>query len=298
MAIQDTGILLDRLRPPALAVVLLVTGAIAFSAGSGYWARSTPEGHDLDPELRVVPPPSTALAMAFGDRYLAADLAAARAMVAGSQLEGEGEKALFARLLDLANRLNPAHEDVYYLTEAHLPWQGRVRQAQSLLKRAGRSRPWDWLPPFFRAFNLYYFRRQPMAGARILREAAARKPPKQAARLRAIAGRWTAFGQDPREALDMVESMVKGATLGALQRNLERRAEQLRRLIRLQEAAKVYREEHGRPPPRLQALVGYAGLEAVPRDPMKDGFIIDESGRVRIKSPNLDRVRTPEERNW
>ncbi|MFA9459358.1 hypothetical protein [Thiohalorhabdus methylotrophus] len=243
----------------------------------------------------MVPPAPVALALAFGDRYLASDLAALRALVAASNMEGDAEEALFASMLELALTLNPAQEDSYYLTEAYLPWQGRVSQAQELLVSASRARPWDWLPPFFQAFNLYYFRNQPIAGAQILQEAADRSPPKKAIGLRAIAGRWSALGKDPEEALRLVESMAQGSSSGPLRRNLGIRAKQLRGLIQLRKAADAFRKEVGHPPPDLEALVGYANLTEVPEDPMGEGFIIDKSGRVRVQPPNLDRVRTPEE---
>jgi hypothetical protein len=135
----------------------------------------------------------------------------------------------------------------------------------------------------------------PIAGADILRRAAERQPPKKAAQLRAIAGRWSALGPDPEQALHLVESMAEGASLPVLQRNLANRATQLRRLIRLREAAEAFQRKEGRPPPNLESLVGYDGLETIPADPMKDGFIIDDSGQVRVKPPNLDRIRTPGE---
>ncbi|HKJ88076.1 MAG TPA: hypothetical protein VKA48_06175, partial [Gammaproteobacteria bacterium] len=178
----------------------------------------------------------------------------------------------------------------------HLPWQGRVAQAQRLLDNASRARPWDWLPTFFRAFNLYYFRGEPIPAARILRKAADRTPPKKAVGLRAIAGRWSALGKDPRQALKVVESMARGTSSAPLRHNLARRAAQLRRLIRLREAARAYQQEVGHPPTDLQALVGHAGLKKIPKDPMGDGYIIDDAGQVKVRPPNLDRVRTPQER--
>jgi len=278
-----------------MSVLLMAAGTAGFLAGSSQWALKSPEGQDLQPQIRLVPPPATALALAFGDRYLAGDLAGARAMIAASTLESASDEAPFARLLDLSSQLNPAHEDTYYLAEAYLPWQGRIPLAQKLLKRASEARPWDWLPPFFRAFNLYYFRQKPVAGAEVLRRAADHQPPKKGAQLRAIAGRWSALGPDPEQALRLVESMAQGASLPVLKRNLANRADQLRCLIRLRKAAEAFRAQEGRPPPDLESLVGYAGLEAIPADPMKDGFVIDESGQVRVKPPNLDRIRTPGE---
>lgn len=285
------------LRPPPLpAIALVAAGLVAFFAGTFHWAERPYRDQSEARELRTVPPPPAAVAMAFGDPYLAADLAAVRAAVAMDDLEGEADKTHLARLLELSLSLNPAHEDAYYLVEAMLPWQGRVEQAQQLLRKAERARPWDWMPPFFRAFNRYYFERDPIGGARILERSAERAQPRQASALRAMAGRWSALGSSPKRALEMVEAMAQGATSGPLRRNLNRRAAQLRGLIQLKEAAEAYRAQHGKAPADLEALVGYADLKAIPEDPTGDGYIVDESGKVRVQPPNFERVRTPGER--
>lgn len=289
---------MNGLRPPLLAGVLILGGVAAFIAGSAHWALAGPPKRAFDVQIQAVPPPPAAVAMAFGDPYLAADLATVKALVSAANLAGKEEKAALARLLDLTLILNPAQEDAYYLAEAMLPWQGRVARAQRLLRRAEQARPWDYLPPFFRAFNRYYFQGEPVAGARILRRAADRRGPERAARLRAMAGRWAALGREPEQALELVTAMAKGVgSVGskALRRNLKMRAQQLRRLIRLREAAAAYRKAEGQDPPSVEALAGHGPLEAVPEDPTGDGYIVDEDGEVHVRPPNFDRVRTPSE---
>ncbi len=283
-------------RPPQVALGLGVAGAAAFTAGTAHWADQPFEDPATGAEIRAIPPPPAAVAMAFGDAYLAADLVTVRAAVAMDHLDGKRDEAQLARLLGLSLNLNPAHEDAYYLMEAMLPWQGRVERAQELLRMAERARPWDWMPPFFRAFNRYYFHREPIAGARILNVAAERAGPRRAAGLRAMAGRWSALGRSPQRALEMVKAMAQGAASGPLRRNLDKRAQQLRGLIRLRKAARVFREQKGIPPADLETLEGYGGLEEIPIDPTGDGYIVDESGQIRVRPPNFDRIRTPGER--
>lgn len=286
---------MSRIRPPRVAVLLLLGGALAFAASSTHWDTGRQKDQAFEPRIKVVPPPPAALALAFGDRFLASDLATVRAMVAASNLEDEPEKTQFARLLETGLALNPAQEDAYYITEAYLPWHGRVQQAQDLLTWATDGRPWDWMPLFFRAFNQYYFNKRPIRGAELLRQAAERSAPRKAAQLQAVAGRWSALGRDPRQALKMVESMARGTKLKPLQRNLKRRARQLKGLLRLREAAQAFEREKGRPPQEIGELLGHAGLASLPKDPTGDGYIVDDSGQVRVRPPDLDRLPSPEE---
>jgi len=231
--------------------------------------------------------------MSFGDRFLASDLAAIRSTVAATNLGGPEEKAMFAQLMEQALLLNPAQEDAYYLAQAILPWQGRVDQTQKLLDWSSSARPWDWLPVFFRAFNGYYFLDQPNSAAHILKEAADRSPPSRGIKLEAMAGRWSALGKDPQQALQIIRGMRQGTSSPALRRNLEMREEQLQGLIRLQAAARAYTRKQGEEPPTLQSLVGFAGLDKIPDDPMGDGYSLDNNDQVRITPPNFNRVRTP-----
>jgi len=284
---------MSLIRPPLAALGLLFAGTLLFTAGNAHWALRPVEGHSFNATIRTVPPPPVAVAMAFGDRYLAADLATIHAFVAADDLTRDAQKAQLARLLSVSIELNPAHEDAYYLMEAMLPWQGRVDQAQRLLRKAEKARPWDWMPPFFRAFNRYYFFREPIAGAQILQKVAERSSPKRAAQLRAVAGRWSALGHSPERALELVQAMTKGVPAGPLRRNLDQRAAQLRGLIQLREANRAFQRQKEHPPPDLEALVGFAGLKGIPQDPTGEGFILDEEGRVRVRPPNFEKVQTP-----
>ncbi|HKJ89336.1 MAG TPA: hypothetical protein VKA48_12615, partial [Gammaproteobacteria bacterium] len=92
--------------PNRTAILLTCAGLAAFIGSVGHWAARGPEGRAFDTHLQVVLPAPAGLAMAFGDRYLAADLATTRALVAATDLQGNAEKALFARLLEEALTLN------------------------------------------------------------------------------------------------------------------------------------------------------------------------------------------------
>ncbi|MFP4561477.1 MAG: hypothetical protein ACLFQ3_09145 [Thiohalorhabdus sp.] len=276
----------NRPRPSLVGLILVLAGAGVFLGTSPLLKRiGAQEPKAWDPELSVVLPPSLATAMAGGDPFLAANLQVIRGKVVANRLEGDTEKALFARLLANASRMNPAHEDGYYIAQSILPWNGYVQANQRIQKAAAEARSWDWLPLFFRAFNRYYFLREPGPASAILRDAAMRAPAANREKLLASAVRWRALGREPGEALRIVRAMVEGTPEGDLRRNLRARQTQLEGLLKLRDAAEAFRKEEGRGPRSLKELVGYGGLQALPEDPFKDGYTLNDAGKVVITPP-------------
>lgn len=269
----------------AMATLTLLAGLLLFVGGRAYLDQTEPGDSGLQFVPRMVLPVPGALGLAMGDAHLAANLGIIRSMVAATHIESPQERATFARLLENSLTLLPAQEDGYYLAQATLPWWGYVDRTQRLLDQATAARPWDWMPPFFRAFNLFYFRKAPEEAATHLRRAAARVPPQKRQTLLAVSARWTALGEDPREALRIIRDMAKSSRRGPLRRNLVKRAKQLLGLIQLRKAAEAYRNETGGPPKALEQLVGYGNLDSLPKDPTGDGFTISDEGKAIIKPP-------------
>lgn len=276
---------LARLRPPVAAAALMAVGLALFLGLRWAAPAASPGERGFRPELMLVLPPPVAAALSGGDAHLAANLAVMRGMVVATHLDSPEQRALFARLMDSASRLNPAHADGYYLSQALLPWQGRVTLTQAIQERAARARPWDWLPPFFRAFNTYYFRQQPTRAAAQLRSAAERAPQGNRTSLEAMAARWGVLGSDPAEARRLLEGLLAGTRHEGLRRELRGRLEQLRGLQALREAAAAFRRRHHRPPREVTELVGHGGLEVLPRDPFGEGFAINDRGEVVVTPP-------------
>lgn len=223
--------------------------------------------------------------MAAGDSYLAANLGIFKAMVVGTHLDNRQETKLFGDLLETTMALNPSHEDAYYQAQATLPWEGFHRLNQRIQVAATRERPWDWLPAYFAGFNLYYFAKDPESGAHYILKAADRTSNPQKAGLRSLAGRWISLGTRPQEALKMVQAMAESTRHRQLKRDLDKRQDQLRGLIRLQEAERSYRQKTGQSPDTLPDLIGFAGLKEIPEDPFKRGYQLDTDGHVIITPP-------------
>ncbi len=275
------------MRPPwpgGVGATLILAGVIGFVLSNGLLKVHEREAEPWDPRLELVLPPSLSVVLAGGDRHLAANLQAIRGAVVATHLEDSGQKALFARLMDSTTRLNRAHEDGYYISQSILPWAGLVEANQRIQARAMAGRPWDWLPAFFRGFNLYYFRKRPGEAAPFIREAARRSTGNRQS-LMAMAAHWEALGHDPREALKVIAAMADSTRAGRLKRRLQARRTQLQGLIRLREAAKAYRANRGKAPESFDALIGFARLEAIPQDPLGEGYVLTKEGEVRIKRP-------------
>jgi tetratricopeptide (TPR) repeat protein len=122
-------------------------------------------------EMQVALPRFVQVGLAGGDRYLAANINGFRALVASTERMKADNFKIQGRVQQDVAWLNPAHEDNYYIAAAILPWNGEVDAAQDVLLRAINARPTDWQPIFYYAFNLYYFKHDPVSAAQWLQKA-------------------------------------------------------------------------------------------------------------------------------
>lgn len=239
------------------------------------------------PELIVSLPRFAQVLLAGGDRYLAANLANFRVLVASTERMGPEDYLVQARLQQDIAWLNPAHEDNYYVAAAILPWSGQHPAAQKILQRAADARPFDWQPLFYYGFGRYHFDRDPGAGAEALQVAAQRATDQSdqwaLARLAAI---WAEHGYHADAAARVVQGMADNAPPGAFRKYLAKRSQRLLDLSRLEKAAEEFRLRTGRPPARLEDLVGAGLLVRLPVDPLGYGFGLDAAGNpVLLSNP-------------
>lgn len=273
------------MRPWVAPGMAFILGLALFLGGQTILVPEARKGTPFEAGVEVVLPVPGALALSLGDSHLAANMGIMRALVAANHMDTPQERAMFARLMENGLTLAPAHEDGYYLAQATLPWWGYVDLNQQLLDQASKARPWDWLPPFFQAFNRFYFRKAPEEAASFMREAAERAPPRTRQGLLATAGRWVALGDRPEEALKTIQTMVEATRKGPLRRNLALRARQLKGLMALRRAAEAFQKTKGHPPEALEQLIGFGDLQSIPTDPLQDGYVISDEGKVVIKPP-------------
>lgn len=231
--------------------------------------------------LRVRLPMPVQIAYSGGDSFLAANINVFRGLMVDAKVSEPETYRIQAQLQADAARLNPWHEDNYYVGAAILPWNGQVDAAQYVLQQASLARGWDMWPPFFYAFNAMYFEHD-MNKAGEWAEVAAQRHPHNAAALRDMAAKWYERGDDPTVAMSILRGMQAQSRDENFRSLLAARLQRLEGLQALRVAADAYRDQHGEAPAELAQLVGYAGLAELPFDPLQLGYLLDASGKPQL----------------
>jgi hypothetical protein len=248
-------------------------------------------------EMQVALPLFVQVALAAGDRYLAADIATIRALVVATDKMRPEDYAVLAKVQTDVSWLNPGHEDNYYIAFAVLPQYGQVAAAQTILARASKVRFFDYQPAFFYAFDQWYYLHDPVGAAAWLRQAALKLPdPDQQLTMQNMAARWMDKADDTALAIRVVEALAKEARRPDFRRYLEQRVDRLRQLQTLREAAARYRQQQGRPLAQVDDLVAAGLIEKIPADPFGFGFAIDSRGEVVLRNSPPPRSPQPSPR--
>lgn len=266
---------LFRMLPGLLACGLYVWAVAMLSH------VSPPDRGRIEPVALPLP---IQLVVGGGDRFLAANIGLFRTMVELSEVvDFRQDLAYIARFQSDVGWLNPGHEDNYYLAAGLLSGGKTHSVAQSILRNAADARPFDYLPPFFLAFNLMHYQGRHEEAARWMHRAAERDEDEEnrAAILR-IAIRWAQRGEDPGKVAEMLEAMARDSRSRALQDSTLKRAQQARYLAMLNEAVRRFVQKTGRHPLVLEELVEQGVLDALPVDPVGVGFGLDAGGKPRI----------------
>ncbi len=236
-------------------------------------------------EMQVALPRSVQVAMAGGDRYLAANIAAIRALWVDNSKMKPDEFGVLARVQEDVAWLNAAHEDNYYVAAAILPWSDQLDAAQRILQAATLARRFDYQPPFYYAFNQLHFRHDPIGASRMLREAAPYLvDPDEQLQMQNLAAIWLERAEDPGLAIRVVESLARQTTRRDFRKYLEMRVARLRDLQALQSASDTYRKQFGRELQSLDALVTAGLISTLPADPFGFGYELAGDGKVILRN--------------
>ena len=262
----------------ALTVALL--GLALFAGIAGLRARqlvAPPPQFFFD---RVVIPAPLLVALHGGDRFLAADLETMRLAATGLDDRGVDTGYLVRAQREVA-RLNPCHEDNYYLANGLLTWGGAVEEGNDVLRAAVECRFWDEIPPFFYGINLSFFQHNNEEAARVL-EIGAERSPQNAAAMRKLAVMLRAKQfADERLALNYLIQQRDSAADPKLRDMLDKRVVRLQGLIALREAQRRYEDKHGSLI-ALEQLVERRLIDSLPADPLRLGYEL-RHGRIELK---------------
>ncbi|MDH0103744.1 hypothetical protein N7320_20725 [Stutzerimonas stutzeri] len=255
--------------------------AFALFAAIAAWRAQQPVL--LTPQLfadRVVIPAPLLVVLHGGDRFLAADLETMRLSATGMDDRGVDTGYLVRAQREVA-RLNPCHEDNYYLANGLLTWGGAVDEGSEVLRAAVECRFWDEFPPFFYGINLSFFQRDNEEAARVLEIGAQRSTHNAAAMQKlAVMLRAEQFA-DERLALNYLTQQRDSSVDPKLKDMLDKRVIRLQGLIDLREAQRRYEAEHG-PLSELQQLLDRDVIAELPTDPLGLGYEL-RNGRIELK---------------
>lgn len=261
----------------------LSLGLLAFALFAAIAAWRAQQPVLLTPQLfadRVVIPAPLLVLLHGGDRFLPANLETMRLSATGMDDRGVDTGYLVRAQREVA-RLNPCHEDNYYLANGLLTWGGAVEQANEVLRAAVDCRFWDEFPPFFYGINLSFFQRDNENAARVLEIGAQRSTHNAAAMQKlAVMLRAEQFA-DERLALNYLVQQRDSATDPKLRDMLDKRVIRLQGLIYLREAQRRYEAEQG-PLTDLQQLIDQGIIAELPTDPLRLGYEL-RNGRIELK---------------
>ncbi|NRF47813.1 hypothetical protein HRF68_09165 [Pseudomonas stutzeri] len=261
--------------------LLLALVGFALFATIDTWRAQQPAV--LTPQLladRVVIPAPLLVVLHGGDRFLAADLETMRLSATGMDDRGVDTGYLVRAQREVA-RLNPCHEDNYYLANGLLTWSGAVEEGNNVLRAAVQCRFWDEFPPFFYGINLSFFQHDNEEAARVL-EIGAQRSTQNAAAMQKLAVMLRAEQiADERLALNYLVQQRDSATDPKLRDMLDKRVIRLQGLIKLREAQRRYQADQG-PLADLQQLIDQGVIAELPTDPLRLGYEL-RNGRIELK---------------
>lgn len=261
----------------------LSLGLLSFAVFAGISAWRVQQPIVLTPQIdagRVVIPAPLLILLNGGDRFLAANLETMRLSATGMDARGVDTGYLVRAQREVA-RLNPCHEDNYYLANGLLTWGGAVEEGNEVLRAAVECRFWDEFPPFFYGINLSFFQRNNEEAARMLDLGAERSTQNAAAmRKLAVMLRAEQFA-DERLALNYLIQQRDSAADPKLRDMLDKRVIRLQGLIALRDAQRRYEQTHG-PLTSLDQLVEQRLLDSLPTDPLRLGYELRD-GHIELK---------------
>ena len=245
---------------------------------------------------RVVIPAPLQVFLAFGDRYLAANFETIRLSSTGMDIDpstGMVDGQFLLRGHMAVAKLNPCHEDNYYLANALLAWGGADESANDVLWAATQCRRWDFLPPFLYGFNQYFFNHNVPEAQRALDIAAGRDSENANAMKRFSIMIGLEEFDDEAMALSYLQQQQAQAKDPTLADSLQDRVIRLQGLILLRVAQTEYEAEYGKPLPSPQVLLETGLLQGFPADPLGIGYeFID--GQFNLRQLSIPGVERPQ----
>ena len=257
----------------ALAAYLMFVLAVRQLTPSGSVVEAVPGSVVLPAPLQIV--------LYLGDRYLAANVELSRVLSAGGA-QVNVLQDYYERLHLTIAKLNPCHEDNYYVANSLLAWGGSVDPALSILATATECRFWDEMAPFYWGYDLHFFRGEHRRARNLMLEAA-RRSPKNAVMFQRAGILFEAEGYpDVHAAYQFLAAERDQATDARLRHLLDMRVGRIAGLVILRDAQENYEKRFAHPLTNPDELIKTGILKQYPIDPAGLGFMF-EDGQILLR---------------
>jgi len=183
-----------------------------------------------------------------------------------------------SKALYLASYLDPYYFEVYWMGGVVLPWEGRFKEAEIILKRGLDYIPKNWQIPFYLGFINFYFKHDNKTAARYFFEAS--KLPNSPPYLPLLASRLAIKGNETRTAIYFLQKELQEIKDKSLKEKLLKRLSALKAILYLEEALEKYKYKYGGLPNQLGELIKKQIIHHIPSDPYGGKFYLTKSGRV------------------
>lgn len=261
-------------------LLLVILGLVLFFGASQSYVPSYSSNAPTVKDRVVISAP-VLLVLFGGDPFLAANLEVMRLASTGVDW-GQVDMGYLVRAQKEVADLNSCHEDNYYLVNGLLAWGGADHESNYVLRKAMDCRFWDELPAFFYGFNQAFFNKNVTEASRAL-ELAAERATNNAAGFRKLAVmlRAESFADEKLALNYLIQQRNAARSDLKLQQMLDKRVVRLQGLVDLRDAQRSF-EAVNAPLQKLDQLVEYGLLDALPEDPLRLGYELKD-GQITLK---------------
>jgi hypothetical protein len=208
----------------------------------------------------------------------------------GAHAKGDQNYQWLNRLLDITTTLDPYFHDPYEFGGIVLSWElGDVEAGTKILQKGmenvPKHHPRYWYLPFFTAFNYMYYKHDYQQAAKDLVFAATF--PQSPKYLPLLVSRLYANTEDPGLAIPFLEEMLAQSDTPEMRESLKKRIKEIeikKHLSILSSASKKFERQTGRSLKKLDELINYGILKALPAEPFGGQYEIQENGAIQSTS--------------
>lgn len=194
----------------------------------------------------------------------------------------------FYLMLDRMSSLDGRFLDPYIFAEMMLAWQGQMfDEANMLLSKGRKYRPFDWRLPYYIGFNHFFFLKDYETGADYVMQAANISGSPSA--FPNLAARLAFYGERSKTALLFLRQLIAENKQVRLNPELKKRLTALQSASNIEDAALEFFSQYDRRPNSIDELVLTGFLSKIPEDPYGGQWRLHQNGRVDSTSNFLER---------